>query len=176
MKKIPEVLNQVETDDHGAAYRIHEGQYNDEYDDTYDDALEKSDIDPLNLQAARSRLKNESSRFSNELPANPNIRIREVQEETGSASDSTESRTSSAASSYRDSKVSAPRAAYQRKKPGVETATGSEQSTSQTGSRNRKLNENSTKLEKKRKDANKAKVANHNRKQMADRKRNKGMI
>ena len=38
------------------------------------------------------------------------------------------------------------------------------------------LNENSTALEKRRKDANKAKVGNHNRKKMAAKKQARGMV
>ena len=168
--------------------------YEDEYDDTYDDVNENVDIDPLALNIARERVRKDERYGRTELESNPNLK--HLEEETTESDQTGSDRPESSLSNYsngrnsRAGKVSAPQLAYQRSskvsapQPAYKSRNKNSEVTKKDGKAPQRVGKTDEEtrhkdkswLDKRRKDQNKAKVGNHNRKAMSDRKKASGML
>jgi len=167
----PKKVEIIEDEESGVKYRAGDGDYDDEYDDTYDDVQKGDDFDPYAFSQARTREKITRERtVGSTLADNPNLPVQENDDDADdtTTTESADSRPQSRNyDSRRKGKVSAPRAAY-----GQRADYGGQQPQRERA----KLDENASKLAKRRKDANKATRANHNRKAMSDKKHSQGMF
>ena len=177
--------------------------YEDEYDDTYDDVNENVDIDPLALNYARERVRKDERYGRTELESNPNLKY--VDDETTESDQTGSDRPESSFSNYsngrnssRAGKVSAPQPAYQRSKDQRSNKVSAPQPAYKSRNKNSEISKtkdgdkkapqrvgktdeetrhkDKSWLDKRRKDQNKAKLGNHNRKAMSDRKKAAGML
>jgi len=180
-----------------AVYILFLAWYEDEYDDTYDDVNENVDIDPLALNYARERVRKDERYGRTELESNPNLKY--VEDETTESDQTGSDRPESSFSNYsngrnsRAGKVSAPQPAYQRSnkvsapQPAYKyrnknseiskTKDGDKKAPQRVGKTDEETrHKDKSWLDKRRKDQNKAKLGNHNRKAMSDRKKAGGML